>query len=173
MFPREFAPYLVTLLVVALVARRIMKAQEPRKLKLNRLWILPGVLVAVTILTLANGRTPSLLVIGAYVLAAAAGGAFGWFRVHTLEFTVAPDTREISTKASPLGALLLVGLLVFRYGLKYALNLEHVNGAALVRWTDGLLVFGVAILVAQSAHTWLRVRHLLSSTPPAPISGPG
>ena len=171
MFPKEFGPYLVALIVVALLARRVMKAQKARPVRMWRLWTLPAILLLATGSTLAKEPAPSLLVAIAFVLAAAGGGALGWYRVHTLEFTVDPETRAISSKATPFGAILLVGLLLFRYALKYLLNAEGVSGTALVPWTDGATIFTACMLIAQSAHTWGRARKLLPPKQPAPMSG--
>lgn len=171
MFPKDLVPYLVALLVLALFARRVLKAQRPRAVKMGRLWILPTILVVMTGLTLANEPAPGWLAIGAFVLAAGAGGAFGWFRVHMLEFVVDPATNAISAKSTPLGAVLLTGLLLFRYALKYMLHMEGVSGVSLLRWTDGALVFTAALLAAQSTHTWICARKLLPPSQATPISG--
>ncbi len=166
---KEYAPYLVPLLVVALLARRAMKAQRPSAVRPGRLWILPAILLLMTGLTLANGSAPSLPTVGAFILAAAAGGTLGWFRVHTLEFSIDPETKAISSKSTPFGAFLLVGLLVFRYAIRYLVNGEGIRGVELVRWTDGALIFTVAMIAAQSVHTWVRASRLAPS-PPLPVS---
>jgi membrane protein CcdC involved in cytochrome C biogenesis len=163
---KELAPYLIPALVMVLLARRVMKTQQPSAVRLWRLWILPGALLAITGLTLAHEPIPGVLAIGAFVLAAAAGAALGWFRVHTLEFTVDPETGTIFSKSTPVGAIILVALLMFRYAIKSVLTGEGVRGVELVRWTDGALIFTAAMLVAQSAHTWVRARRLL------PLPGP-
>jgi hypothetical protein len=167
---KELAPYLIPVLVMALLARRVMKTQQPSAVRLWRLWILPGVLLALTGLTLAHEPTPGALAIGAFVLAGAAGAALGWFRVHTLEFTVDPETGTIFSKSTPVGAIILVALLMFRYAVRYVLTGEGITGLQLVRWTDGALILTAAMLVAQSAHTWVRARRLLPSAVPLPHS---
>jgi hypothetical protein len=44
-------------------------------------------------------------------------------------------------------------------------------GASLVRWADGGLIFSAAMMIAQSAHTWVRARNLLSGTAAPPTLG--
>lgn len=170
--PKDIAPYVVGLLVAALLARRVLKAQQPQRVKMARLWILPAILVVAMVLSMANEPVPGMLAVGAFLVAAAAGAALGWFRVHTLEFSIDPETGAISTKSTPVGAFLLVGLLGFRYALKYVLHEQGVSGVNLVRWTDGAMIFTVSMLIAQSTHTWVRARKLLPSPVAAPISGP-
>lgn len=169
---KDFAPYLVALLAGALIVRRLAKAQQARSVKTSRLWVVPSVLVVSTAMTLASVPAPSFLTIIAYLFAAGAGGAFGWYRVHTLEFSIDPNSGAIMSKATPLGAIVLVGLLLFRYALKYFLQTEGLAGLALARWTDGLLVFTAAMLVTQSVHTWVRARQLLPGKASVPLAGP-
>ena len=167
---KELAPYIVPLVAVALLGWRLVRAQRSRTIRPGRLWVLPAFLLTMTGLTLAKEPAPTLTVIAAFLLAAAAGGALGWFRVHTLEFSVDSETNAITSKSTPLGAVILVALLLFRYAIKYVLHDEGVRGVELVRWTDGALIFSASMLIAQSAHTWVRARRLLP--PPAPVSGP-
>lgn len=152
--------FIVPLLVVALFARRVAKAQQARPVKLGRLWIFPALLLLGTYFTLSREPPPTLLTVAGFLLACLAGGALGWFRVHTLEFSIDPASGAIMSKASPFGALILVGLLAFRYGLKYLLNDEGVRGQELALWTDGAMLFTAAMMVAQSAHTYVRARRL-------------
>ena len=165
---KQFAPYLVPLLIMAVLARRVIRAQQARPVKTGRLWIYPLVLVALTILTLSHEPAPTMLVVVAFAVVALAGGVLGWFRVHTLEFSIDPETNVVHSKASPLGAILLVGLLVFRQVLKYVLNDEGVKGVDLVHWTDGALIFTAVMFAAQSAHTWVKASKLV---PPSPVEG--
>jgi hypothetical protein len=157
---KHFAPYLAPLLAVAFMARRVLRAQQPKAVKTGRLWILPAILLVLVGLTLANGRMPPPIALAAFAAVAAVGAAIGWYRVHTLEFSVDPESGAIMSKATPFGAFLLVGLIVVREALNYVLKGEGVRGAQLVLWTDGALIFAAAMLVAQSAHTWVRARRL-------------
>jgi hypothetical protein len=159
---KELAPYFVPVLVLALLARRVMKAQKPRAVRPGRLWVFPAILLLATIVTLAKEPAPGLLAMGAFFLAAVAGGSLGWFRVHTLEFNADPETGAITSKATPLGAFLIVGLLLARYGIKYIEADMGVTGSGLARWADGGLIFSAVMMIAQSVHTWVRARKLLT-----------
>ena len=65
----NIGPYLVPLLVIGLVALRLIR-NKPRKVKPNRLLILPVFLALATAFTLGQTPTPGLLWIGIYVVAA-------------------------------------------------------------------------------------------------------
>jgi hypothetical protein len=129
---------------------------------------MPAILLVLTGLSLSTGSRPPLIALAAFVLAAAAGGAVGWFRVHTLEFTVDPETGAVMSKSTPFGTFLIVGLLLFRYALQYFENRAGLRGEQLILWSKGALLFVVAMMVAQSVHTWVRARRLA----PAPASLP-
>ncbi len=157
---KQLTPYIVPLLIVALLARRVMRAQKAQAVKMHRLWIVPAILLVMTALTLANGPKPSILAGLAFCVAAVAGGALGWYRVHTLEFSVDPESGAVLSKSTPFGAFLLVGLLLFRYVVKFALSDEGIKGVDLVLFTEGGLLFSGGMMIAQSVHTWVRARKL-------------
>jgi hypothetical protein len=169
---KELAPYFVPVVVLALLARRVIKAQRARAVRPRRLWIFPAILLLATIVTLAREPAPGLLAMAAFILAAGAGGSLGWFRVHTLEFNADPETGAVTSKSTPLGAFLIVGLLLARYGIKYIEADAGVTGASLARWADGGLIFSAAMMIAQSVHTWVRARRLLTNPALAPVTVP-
>ncbi|MGD0189189.1 MAG: CcdC protein domain-containing protein [Rhizomicrobium sp.] len=165
---KQLAPYLAVLLAVALFARRLIRSQSPRAVRTSRLWIFPAILLVLTGVTLVTGPRPPLIALAAFVAAACAGGALGWFRVHTLEFSVDPESGAVMSKSTPFGAFLIVGLLLFRYALRYFEAELGIRGPQLLLWTEGLLLFLAAMMVAQSIHTWVQARRLA----PAPAALP-
>jgi hypothetical protein len=113
-----------------------------------------------------------------FVAAAAAGGAIGWFRVHTLEFSLDAESGKVSARATQLGALLIVALIGVRYLADYAIKAFGLSaGANVIHATDATLIFSTSMLVARSVHTWIKARALiavhrqtaLAGTNPAPI----
>jgi hypothetical protein len=159
-------PYIVPLVLAALVLRRMIKTQKARPVRFWRLWLMPAIMVLVALGTLFSSF-PGIVALLFFILAAGAGGALGWFRVHTLEFSTDPETGAVHTKGTPLSAVLFVGLFAARWGLK---DLFHNTGLAaatsFVHWTDAGLMFTASLLAAQSAHTWVRARALL----PPPVT---
>lgn len=158
------SPYLVPLLVGALLLRRAMRAQKAKRVRLATLWIIPSLLLLVTLSSLARERAVGIGVATAFVAAAAAGAAIGWYRVHTLEFSVDPEKGRILARANQWGAAIVVGLIAVRYLADIALKkLGFTAGVDLMHATDGMLVFTTAILVARSVHTWVRARAALEA----------
>ncbi|MGH6878623.1 MAG: hypothetical protein ACREHV_14775 [Rhizomicrobium sp.] len=168
---KTLSPYLVPLIVAAIVVRRAMRPQKPKRVRFTRLWLFPALLLLVTWMSLARERAPGLGVIAAFVAAASIGGAIGWFRVHTLEFSLDAESGKVSARATQFGALFIVVLIGMRYGADLALKgLGFTAGADLVHATDAMLVFSTAMFVARSIHTWIRARALLAARQAIPVA---
>jgi hypothetical protein len=159
---RILSPYLLPLLIAALLVRRAMRTQKPKRVRFTRLWLFPALLLLVTIPSLVHEPAPGLAVIAATIAACLAGGATGWFRVHTLEFTLDSESGKVSMRATQLGALLIVGLIGLRYGADLAL--KKLGWDTGVYASNATLVFATSMLVARSIHTWIRARALLTAS---------
>lgn len=167
------SPYLVPLLVGAILLRRAMRAQKAKRVRFATLWIFPSLLLVVALSSIAREPAVGIGVVLAFVGAAAAGAAIGWYRVHTLEFSVDPEKGRITARANKWGALLVVGLIAVRYLADIALKkLGFAAGADLVHATDATMVFTAAMLVARAVHTWIRARAALAAHRRG-ISAPG
>jgi hypothetical protein len=95
----QLAPYIVPLLVVAIILRRALRAQKPRAVRMQRLWIFPALLLFVTLNSLWHEGFPGFVVALVFAAAATGGGAIGWFRVHTLEFSL-DESGKVSARAT-------------------------------------------------------------------------
>jgi hypothetical protein len=160
----HWSALIVPLLVAAIVLRRALRAQKPRTVRTTRLWIFPGLLLLVTLTSLAHEGFPAPLVALVFIVAAAAGGAIGWFRVHTLEFSLDAESGKVSQRATQFGAFLILGLIGLRYLADYAIKAFGLNaGAKVLHATDATLLFSTSMLVARSIHTWIKARALIAA----------
>jgi hypothetical protein len=165
------SPYLIPLLIAAIVLRRVMRVQKARTIRIERLWIFPAILLASTMLSLGREHFPGILIFGAFLAAALLAGATGWFRFHTLEFSLDAESGAVSARATRLGALLVFGLIALRYGADLALKQLGLNaGENLVHATDAMLIFSTSMFVARSIHTWIRARALLDASRTAAVA---
>ncbi|HEX3431428.1 MAG TPA: hypothetical protein VHT03_11135 [Rhizomicrobium sp.] len=141
---------------------------------MTRLWMFPGLLLLVTVTSLWHERFPGFLVALVFLASSAAGGAIGWFRVHTLEFSLDAESGEVSARATQFGALVIVGLIGLRYLADYAIKTFGLNaGANVIHATDATLIFSTSMLVARSAHTWIKARALVAAHRHVAVSSPG
>ena len=164
-------PYLVPLLVVAVVALRLFR-NKPRKVKPNRLFVTPAFITLATALTISQMGWPSLLWLLADIVAAVSGAGVGYLSARHREFTLDADSGEIMSRATPIGTIIFGALFAVRFGLKLAF--PELNGAqsygahghpaaSVIGWTDAGLIFSASLLVATATTTWLRTRHLVEA----------
>lgn len=159
----EFAPYIVPLLIMAVIARR---SGQARKLRLGRMWVRPALFGLIALAALAAAPSPSLVVALAFVAVAVAGAGAGFLRARHLHLTVDPDTGELSSRATWVGTALILGLFALRFGLKLVFpEMEHPGhgGGAVTQAANGLLIFTVTMLAAQTYFIHARARPLLAA----------
>lgn len=152
--------YLVPLIAVAMV---VLRNSRERRLKVERLWISPVLFLALTALILANQPTPGAAMLALEAAALALGALAGWWRGRLTRIAVDPATHALTSKTSPLGMLLILGLFAVRYGLRslgaQTAGALHVSALLL---TDVLMLLAVGIVCAQRLEIALRARRLLN-----------
>ena len=170
------SPFIVPLIVAAILLRRALRPQKPKRVRLTLLWVFPALLFLVTIFSVSSGPTPGILASVAWLVAMVVGGLVGWYRVHTLEFSVDSESGKVSARATQIGAILIVGLVALRYSADALIKkLGLGSGDSLVYTTDGMMLFSTAMFVARSIHTWIRARALVvahRAAPPLPDKTP-
>ena len=155
--------YLLPLIVVAIVLFfRLRSTGKARPLRLERLWIVPTLYLALTVLLFAE-MTPHGLGWLWAALSLAAGAAIGWQRGRAMHISVDPETHALNQAASPLAMLLLIGLIVVRYALRFA---AESGGASwhldAVLITDCLVAFALGLLSLQRLEMFIRGSRLLA-----------
>ena len=167
--PRTAIPYAVILVFLILVLRR---AASTKTVFIERLWISPVLLVvaAAALLNLGGAAAFGPTIIAMLVAVFAVGAAIGWWRGRLTHVEIDPATRELTSKMSPAGVLLVAALFLARYFVHtlavYEPNALPAAGpghAGLA--VDGLVVFGVGVVAAKQLEMWIRCRRLLAETP--------
>jgi hypothetical protein len=155
----------IPLVVIGLIVLRNSRA---RRLRIETLWIAP-VLVAVMIgLALSQEGAFTPLSVGIELAGLAVGALIGWWRARFTHIEIDQQTHQLTSRASPLGMLIILGVFALRYGLRmYAA--EGAGQYGLLA-TDALLAMTVGLVCAQRLEIALRATRLLaehrsSSTP--------
>jgi hypothetical protein len=149
--------YLIPLIVIGLVLFfRFRSMGKARPLRLERLWIVPAIYLALTILLFWE-MTPHGLGWLWAALAFVAGGAIGWYRGSAMTIRVDPETHALNQTSSPLALLLIVALVGIRYAIRAGAGNQDV---ALV--TDCLVAFALGLLSLQRLEMFLRGSRLLN-----------
>jgi NAD/NADP transhydrogenase beta subunit len=162
----QLQPRLLGYLVVAAIfavalAFRMRRMARARPLKLERLWIIPAMLVAIAGVTLYQ-LPPHPADWPWLILALAVGGGLGWLRGSLMKVEIDPGTHAMNMRTSPGAMIFIVALLFMRMGLRTTLA-EHAAewrlSPALI--TDALLLFAVGLIVVQRVEIFIRGARML------------
>lgn len=163
---RAYAPYIGIALLVLVLAWRMRRLSQTRRLRLEWLWVTPVIMIAIVGLNLfyAPGvpRPQGLdwaWLAGGLVI----GGALGWWRGKMMHISVDPETHALNTKASPAALIFIVGLMVIRSAIRGAAMGEastlHLSAAAI---TGAFLTMAVGLIAVGRIEMALRANRLLS-----------
>lgn len=171
---RQTTTYLVAFTVMALfMGLRIWRGSRARKLKVERMWIRPaiiGVFLSLSIYGQPPPMTPEVL--AGLAVAIIAGLAMGWFRGRMVKVSIDPATHDLTSKASPWGMLIFLGLMIVRMGARFVLREEHdVAGIPVAAIIDGLTLFYAGNVVGAQVEVWMRAKKLLADAIAAKAAG--
>ncbi len=164
----KLLPVLLPVLILALVLRRNL---QPRPLQIERMWIYPVILVFLLGSSLYETPPTTMLAIGFLAGGLVLGAVAGWYRGRLTRITIDPDTHALTSQASMWGTVLVVGLIVVRYGLRaYLMGGLDMTGAkprgglggTALAATDALLAFTVGMMGVSRLEMWLRASKLLA-----------
>jgi hypothetical protein len=160
---KEFAPYIVPLIVAAIVIRRSMQA---RKVNTSRMWIRPVFLLLMLAGALAYAPMPGVIAIAAFLVAAVAGVAVGAYMASHHHLTIEEETGHVSSRTSMIGTLLVLGLFAIRFGAKIVfpeLASPGHSHSVMTQAANGLLIFTVAVLITQTVSIWRRTQPMIAA----------
>lgn len=150
-------------LVLLLIVYRLRSGAREKALKIERLWIIPVLLLIIGGLMI--WQTPIAGFGWVWLIPIfAAGAALGYWRGRFTLVTVNPETHDLASRTSAAGLYLIIAVLAVRLVLRAFLTAEaaawHLNVALI---TDAFLVFAVGLIAAQRLEIWIRARGLLAA----------
>ena len=156
---QSWISYAITIAVVIVVmALRMRSMGKMRPLKLETLWVVPVLYLAVAAMMFFQfppvGWTAVASGIGLVI-----GAAVGWQRGKMMHIHVDPETHALNQKASPAAMFFLIGLIVVRMGAKTVLGAESNISPAML--TDPLIAFALGMFTLQRVEMYLRAKRLL------------
>lgn len=158
---QQWISYVILTAVLAFVlAVRMRRLSRARPLKIERLWMLPTLYLALAIVMLVEFPPSGLqwLLCG---VALALGAALGWQRGRMMHIEVDPETHAINQRASAGAMIFIIGLIALRFGARsFAEGAGPLHLNALVL-TDMLIVMALGLMSAQRIEMYLRGRRLL------------
>lgn len=157
------APAWVNLIPLVMIGLVILRNSRARKVRIERLWISPIVVMALTALTFSQSAAPSPVGLTMDIVALLVGALLGWWRARASTFTIDPQTHEITSKVSVAGMLLILGIFAARYLLRSLLTADssvlHVSAAEA---TDSFLLLAVGVVSAQRIEWLIRARRMIA-----------
>jgi hypothetical protein len=142
---------------------RMRRSLKPQRLKPQTLLLRPGIIIIVALLVLAAAppRTEDLTW---FLLAAAAGAGAGWYWGKLTKLDLHPEDGTVMSTGSQAGMVVLVVLVLFRYGVRAGLGLEreamHLDVAMI---TDISIVFSALLFSAQGLEIFLRAQQMMKN----------
>ena len=178
---KQYLPVVLGILVVGLVMwRRLRGMQQGRKVRADRLWIRPAIVATILALVVITSPLPNPTGLAICLAAAAAGLVAGYFFGMHQHFSRDVESGHVIVRTSPVGMILFFVLFALRFGLRsFFLQPEAGAGGTwaahsekIILFTDAMLTFVFALVVAQAWETWRRIKQLESAEAAAPKSGP-
>jgi hypothetical protein len=160
--PAGWVQVLLPIAVIAVVfAFRLRRMSQERPLKLERLWIVPTILLVLAAVTFSL-RPPTATGWAVCAGTLLLGVALGYLRGRAMRITVDPQTHRLNHRASPLAMLILLLLIAGKTLAQAGGRQMHVD-AALV--TDAALAFALGLFAATQAEMYVRGKALLAQAP--------
>lgn len=151
--------YAVTIgIVVIVLALRMRRMGQMRPLKLETLWVVPAMYLAVAALMFWS-LPPTGTVAIASIAGILIGAAVGWQRGKMMHIHVNPETHALNQKASPAAMFFLIALIVIRSGARAALGQAGSVSPAML--TDPLIAFALGMFTLTRVEMYLRAKRLL------------
>jgi hypothetical protein len=152
--------YLFPLAVIGVV---ILRNTRARALRIERLWVAPVMILAVIALSFSQQGIPDPLAAGLDLAALVVGAGLGWWRGRFTQISVDPATHALTSRASPLGMLLILAIFAIRYGLRaYAAQNADSLHLSVTVITDAALLISAGLVCAQRLEIALRANRLLT-----------
>jgi len=152
-------------IVIVVLALRMMRMRQARRLRLESLWIVPAVYTAIAVMMLAAQMPQGPWAWALIAAGFGAGAAIGWQRGRSIRISVDPETHQLDQRASPFTMLLLVALVLLRAGLRSMATAEaaawHLSAALI---TDIFVAMVVGLLAMSRLEMYLRGKRLLDET---------
>jgi membrane protein CcdC involved in cytochrome C biogenesis len=156
---QSWVGYAITIaIVIVVMALRMRRMGQTRPLKLETLWIVPALYLAVAALMFWQ-LPPRGWVAIASAAGLAAGAAVGWQRGKMMHINVDPESHALNQKASPAAMFFLIGLIVVRSGARAVLGESGGVSPAMV--TDPLIAFALGMFTLTRIEMYLRAKRLL------------
>lgn len=157
------AQYAIPGTIIAVVLFfRLRSVGKARRLRLERLWILPAFYAAIVGFVFWSAPPHGLTWLWCLV-ALGVGAGLGWWRGKLMRVDVDPATHELSQTVSPAALIFIVALIAIRSASRsMAVQMAGPGHAGLMAATDILMAFALGFIAFQRVEIFLRARRMLA-----------
>jgi len=162
------SPWAMLIPIVIAMGVVILRNSRARRLRIEAMWVAPVIIVAMIGLALyaeqaRGGLNLTPVGIGLDMVGVVVGAFLGWWRARFTNITIDPVTHELTSRASPIGMVVIMGILVLRTLVR---TYTAENAGALGQWgpplADALLVMSVGLVCAQRLELFTRASRMLA-----------
>jgi hypothetical protein len=154
-------PFAIIAIVVGL---RLRSMSKERPLKVETLWVIPVVYLAL-VAWMLFALPPTAIGWGLLAVGLVIGAALGWHRGKLIRIDRNAETGELRQKASPLAMILLLALIALKLGARAIFGEtaagHPASGAMLL--TDAFIGFALGLLSATRLELYLRAKRILAA----------
>jgi hypothetical protein len=156
--PNGILQYVIPVVVIGVVfSLRARSMMRVRPLKLERLWVVPAIYLAIVAANFI-AQPPSAKGWIAAAIALVIGAAIGWQRGRMMVIHVDPDSHALSQKGSPLAILFLLAIVL----IKMAAQKEGKSlGFDVMLVTDAALALALGMFTMTRVEMYLRAKRML------------
>jgi hypothetical protein len=163
--PNLLKTFLPVVVIVVVLALRMRSMSKVRPLKLNTLWVVPAMLVALAAVTLFI-NPPGLAALSISAVALIAGGLIGWQRGKLIRIERDPASGDLTQRASPAAMILLIAIIGIRYAARTYFDAtpgaDGQMSAQTLLITDALLMFADGLIAMTRIEMGLRARRIMA-----------
>lgn len=154
-------PFVIIAVVVGL---RLRSMSRERPLKVETLWVVPVVYLAL-VGWMLFALPPTVVGWGLLVLGLVVGAALGWHRGKLIRIDRNAETGELRQKASPLAMILLLALIALKLGARAIFGETAAGHAAsgAMLLTDTFIGFALGLLSATRLELYLRAKRIMAA----------
>ena len=167
MDPKTLQIVIPVLVILPILYFRMQRAMKPQRLKPPMLLVRPAIIIVVALLVLA-GAPPAMQSLPWFGFAAVIGAGAGWYWGKLTHLELHPENGTVMSKGSQAGMVVLVVLVLFRYGVRAGIGMErqamHLDVAL---FTDLSIVFSALLFSARGLEIYLRAQPLLRYRTPS------
>jgi hypothetical protein len=157
---------IVGAIIILVLGFRMRRMMQSRPYNLRRSWILPAMLIVLTVSALSQNPPIGaqwLWVIGSFAL----GAGLGWLRAKTIHLAFDRTSGQVMAKGSPLAMIFLLAIFAVRFALRGVLMAQSSALGMTVSLVDAaFMAMACGLFAARAVEMGLRARVL--SGAPAP-----